>query len=278
MASGTDGGGRERGVGKTVLLNRVDRIAREVGYRTRMIDAQEQKGLPDLLVPHLRRTLLDLDRMGAIADQAKKALRVFKSFMSHVRLRYENAELSLDIDPEIGSAGSGYMDADLTAVFVAVGEAARGRETAVGILIDEIQSLTEPHLAARIMAMHRINQLGLPIFFAATGLPQVVGLTGDAKSYAERLFDFPRVDALSEDDTTEVLQRPAVASGAVREEGALARTRAITCGYPCFLREWGYHTWNRAAGPRITEQGGRTRRRRRLPAWTRVSSAPVMTG
>jgi len=243
-----------RGVGKTVLLNRIARQARESGYRICMIEAQEHKGLPELIVPHLRRTLLELDRMGALAEQVKRALRVLKSFLPSLKLRYADAELSLDIDPERGSADSGDLESDLATLFVAIGEAARARSVAVGILIDEIQYLTESHFGALILAMHRVSQAGLPVLLVATGLPQVVGLSGEAKSYAERLFDFPKLDALSEADAADALQRPAIAEGAVWDEAALALVRKITRGYPYFLQEWGYHAWNQAVGPRIRAQ------------------------
>ena len=240
-----------RGVGKTVLLNRIRQQAEDAGYKICMIEAQEQKGLPELIVPHLRRTLLELDRMGALAEQVKRALRVLKSFLPSLKLRYADAELSLDIDPETGAADSGDLESDLATLFVSVGEAARSRGVAIAILVDEVQYLSEAHLSALIMAMHRVGQSGLPVLLVATGLPQVVGLTGQAKSYAERLFDFPMVDALSDSDSDEALQRPAVSEGAIWDESALALVRQVTHGYPYFLQEWGYHTWNQAVGPRI---------------------------
>jgi hypothetical protein len=243
-----------RGVGKTVLLNRIGQQASEAGYRVCAIEAQEQRGLPELLVPHLRRTLLGLDRMGALAEKVKLGLRVLASFARLVKLRYADAELALDIDPEVGSADSGDLDTDLPALFIALGEAAQARSVAVAVLIDEVQYLTEPHLAALILAMHRVSQAGLPVLLVATGLPQVVGLTGQARSYAERLFDFPVVDALSDSDSADALQRPALVEGAEWDDDALGLVRAITHGYPYFLQEWGYHTWNVAAGPRISAQ------------------------
>ena len=240
-----------RGVGKTVLLNRIAQQARDASYRVCMIEAQEQKGLPDLIVPHLRRTLLELDRMGALAEKVKRALRVLKSFLPALKIRYADMDLSLDIDPETGAADSGDLESDLAILFVALGEAARARNVAVAILVDEIQYLSEAHMSALIMAMHRVNQSGLPVLLVATGLPQVVGLTGQAKSYAERLFDFPVVDALSDSDAADALQRPALSEGASWDAEALTVVRRITRGYPYFLQEWGYHTWNKAAGPEI---------------------------
>jgi hypothetical protein len=240
-----------RGVGKTVLLNRVSQEAKARQYRVCLIEAHEQKALPHLLVPALRRVLLDLDRMGALADKAKRALRVLKSFMSHVKVRYADAELALDIDPEAGAADSGDLEADLAVLFGAVAEAARARGVGVAIVIDEVQYLSDRDLGALIMAMHRVVQDGLPLLLVAAGLPQVVGLTGRAKSYSERLFDFPVVDALSASDADEALAIPAAQQGVTWHPAALSHVRELTGGYPYFLQEWGYHTWNVAAGPTI---------------------------
>src|SRR5271165_2537438 len=243
-----------RGVGKTVLLNRIARQAADADYRVCMIEAEEDKDLPDLIVPHLRRTLLELDRMGALAEQVKRALRILKSFLPNLKFRYADTELSLDIEPEQGTADSGDLEADLATLFVAIGEAARARKVAVGIMIDEIQCLTEAHFRALILAMHRVSQAGLPLLLTATGLPQVVGLIGEAKTYAERLFDFPTLAALSEQDAADALQRPAIVERAKWDDAALILTRKITHGYPYFLQVWGYNTWNHAAGPAIRAQ------------------------
>jgi hypothetical protein len=219
-----------------------------------VIEAQEQRGLPELLVPHLRQVLLDLDRMGALAERVKRSLRVLSSFMRKVKLSYGGAELALDIDPEVGAADGGDLNVDLATLFVSIGEAAQARSIPLAVLLDEVQYLSEAHLAALILAIHRLNQAGLPFLLVATGLPQVVGLTGQAKNDAERLFDFPIIDALSAGDSDDALQRPAIAEGAEWDGQALATVREITRGYPYFLQEWGYHTWNLAAGPRITAE------------------------
>ena len=171
--------------------------------------------------------------------------------MRTVKLSHNGVDIALDIDPEPGIADSGDRDNDLGALFRDVGEAARARAMPVAILIDEVQYLNERHLGALIMAMHRASQSGLPLLLAATGLPQVIGRTGQAKSYAERLFDFPMVDALSAADSDAALQIPAQSEQARWDDAALAEVRALTRGYPYFLQEWGYHTWTVAAGPVI---------------------------
>jgi hypothetical protein len=240
-----------RGVGKTVLLNRIRELAEAREFRTCSIEAHEQKRLPDLLVPHVRRILLDLDRMGAVSERARRGLRVLKSFLNGIKLRYGEAELSLDIEPEAGAADSGDVEADLPELLLALGRAAQDRKTAVALFMDEIQYLKEVELSALIMGIHRTVQESLPVVLVAAGLPQVVGLSGRSKSYAERLFDFPPVGALAPPDARRALQEPARQEQVVFEDAALDHILAVTQGYPFFIQEWGYATWNEAASSTI---------------------------
>lgn len=233
-----------RGVGKTVLLVRVRDIAADAGFRTCLIEAHEQKPLPALLVPQLRRLLLDLDRIGALSEQVKRGLRVFRSFVSGLKLKHGDVEVVLDLDPERGTADSGDLEADLPEMFSALGKAAASRGAAVALLVDELQYLTETEMSALIMALHRTAQEGLPIVMAAAGLPQVVGLTGRSKSYAERLFDFPELGALPAAEARRALVEPAKAEGVAFTTDALSALLAVTEGYPFFLQEWGYAVWN----------------------------------
>ena len=152
--------------------------------------------------------------------------------------------IGLDIDPEQGSADSGDLEIDLPNLFVAVAEAAEERKSAVAVLIDEIQYLNQKELGALIMAMHKIQQRQLPLVLMGAGLPILPGLAGESKSYAERLFSFPVVGALSEADTAKALREPAQAVGVVFEVTALQEIYRLTKGYPYFLQEWGKHSWN----------------------------------
>lgn len=240
-----------RGVGKTVLLNRVEDSAREAGYLTALIEAHEEKSLPALLLPELRRILLALDRGEQIEAAVKRGIRVLKSFTKGLKLKVGEVELGLDIDPEVGVADSGDLEADLPALFLAVGEAARARKTAVAIIIDELQYLTETEFSAVIMALHRIAQKGLPLLLVGAGLPQVIGLAGRSKSYAERLFDFPEIGPLSPADARLALVEPAERGGVCYAPEAIEELYAQTRGYPYFLQEWGYQAWNLAPKPLI---------------------------
>lgn len=235
-----------RGVGKTVLLNRVREMAEAQGYRALLIEAHENKPLPLLLLPPLRQTLFALDRMQNVSQKVKRGLRVLRSFIGAVKVKVGDAEFGLDIDPETGSADSGDLEADLAELFVAVGEAAADRGTAVAIIVDELQYMTEVEMSALIMAIHRVSQRSLPLVLIGAGLPQLVGLAGKSKSYAERLFTYPEVGALSLEDASRALQGPVATQGVAFTPEALAEVFRVTQGYPYFLQEWGYQSWNMA--------------------------------
>src|SRR3990167_9219704 len=239
-----------RGVGKTVLLGEIKHLAKLQGYKAIFIEAHEsrqKKNLPELLIPHLRRILFDLNRGDMVSEKAKKALRVFKSFISALKIKSGDLEFSIDIDTETGEADSGDLEVDLATLFVAIGEAAKDRDTAVAIIIDELQYVDEKELSAMIMAIHRISQKSLPLILVGAGLPQLVGKAGNSKSYAERLFSYPEVGALTKEDAKIALQAPVEALGIRFSSDALDQIYNMTKGYPYFLQEWGYHAWNIAA-------------------------------
>ncbi len=239
-----------RGVGKTVLLRRFVSEARKRGYLTGIIEADEQTAFIPTLAEQLRRILFELDTPAKVHALAKRAMRIFKSFT--IKAGLEGLSMSLGVDAERGFGDSGDIAIDLTALFTAIGEAAREQDTAVLIAIDEVQYLREPEFAALIKAIHVATQDLLPVFVVATGLPQVLTLAGEAKSYAERLFDFLSIGPLNRDDAREALVVPAAQEGVVFEDDAVEAVIDATRGYPFFLQEWAYNAWSVAAGPSIT--------------------------
>jgi hypothetical protein len=243
-----------RGVGKTVLLNDIDRMARSEGYRTVFIEAYEDKPFGPLIAQHLRGLLYELDRLAGTGDKVKRGLRVLRSFLGMLKVTYKDVTIGLDVDAEQGSSDSGDLAIDLPNLFVAVAEAAEDRQSAVAILIDEIQYFNHKELGALIMAMHKVQQRQLPLVLLGAGLPILPGLAGESKSYAERLFSFPEIGALSDDDAAKALQDPARAAGVAFEDVALSEVCRLTKGYPYFLQEWGYQAWNLAPDSPITLQ------------------------
>jgi hypothetical protein len=235
-----------RGVGKTVLLNAMSREAEQLGYMTIFLEAHEDKTLAVLLAPRLRNLLYKLDRMEGAKDKIKRALAVLKGFVGSIKLTFEDLHIGIDLEPEKGSADSGDLEIDLPELLMAVAEAAQSRGVAVAILIDEIQYFGEKELSALIMSMHRMQQRQLPLILLGAGLPILPRLAGESKSYAERLFAFPPIGPLEPADARKALQDPVTALGVRYETDALEEMVTLTQGYPYFLQEWGYQTWNQA--------------------------------
>lgn len=239
-------------MGKTVLLNEIERRAKTQGYRTIMVEAHEGKPLGQLLIPPLQSLLFDLDRIAGAEDKVRRAFRVLRSFIGGLNLTVNEITIGLDVDSERGAADSGDLELDLPTLFVAIAEAAAARSTAVALLIDEVQYFGSKELGALIMAMHRIQQRQLPLVLVGAGLPILPGLSGDSKSYAERLFNFSDVGPLSESDAATAIREPAREVGVAFTAEALAAIHRLTHGYPYFIQEWGYQSWNCADTSPIT--------------------------
>lgn len=239
-----------RGVGKTVLLNKIEEMAEDAGYLTSFIEAPEDRSLVELLYPKIHQVLRKL----SLIEQAKvatlSAMRALRSFASVFKVSVGDFDLS--VDPEPGLADSGNLEIDVTDLFLEVGRAAKSAGKGWAVFIDEVQYLKSDELAALIVAIHRVNQKGLPVLLFGAGLPQIAAIAGDAKSYAERLFTYPKIDALPAEAAKRAIREPINDEG---EEIALDLLDTVvrqTQGYPYFLQEWGYQLWNEAAASPIT--------------------------
>jgi hypothetical protein len=246
-----------RGVGKTVLLNRIRLDAEARGLATVRMEAPEERSLPAMIAPALRAALIRLDRLESAKSGMKKALRALVGFAKALKVKYQDIEVGLDLDAEKGLADSGDLDSDLSDLLAAAGEAAAERKTALVLFVDELQYVPEEQLASLITALHGANQARLPVTLVAAGLPQLIGQSGRAKSYAERLFDFVALDRLDAAAATVALRVPAEKEGVELEEDAIAEILAQTQCYPYFLQEWGKHSWNVARESPITAEDAR---------------------
>ncbi len=241
-----------RGVGKTVLLDRIRADAEVSGICALRMEAPEDRSLPSILVPQLRVALLKLSSRAKIKDLAQRALRGLAGFVSALKMKYQDIEVGLDFEPEPGLADSGDLEIDLQDLFQVVGEAAQADETCIAIFIDELQYVKEDELAALITALHRTSQRQLPVVMLGAGLPQVRGRMGRAKSYAERLFEFPEIGPLSDEDARRAIAKPAADEGVEIVDAALDLVVQQTRCYPYFLQEWGKHIWDVAERSPIT--------------------------
>ncbi len=207
-------------------------------------DTPEHRSLPSLLVPQLRLALLRLSRIAAAQDTAARGLRALAGFAKSLKVKFDDIEVGFDFDPEPGLADNGDLEGDLAALLEQVGVAASSAGTAVVLFIDELQYVKEEEFAALISALHRCAQRGLPITVVGAGLPQLRALAGNAKSYAERLFDYPMIGALGTAEATSAIVKPAQDRGADYTHEAAEEIVRQTHGYPYFLQEWGKHAWD----------------------------------
>jgi AAA ATPase domain len=241
-----------RGVGKTAVLNKVQQLAEDQGYESIYIEAYDEVRLAEVIARALRPVLLRLNRRAAAGDAGRRALRTLRDFASAFKVNIGGIEIGME--PAEGIADSGDLTADLPELLLAVGQAALDRKTAIAIIVDEIQYLSPGDLAALIMAIHRVIQKQLPVVLFGAGLPQLRGKMGEAKSYVERLFDFPNVDALDPKDAKQAIAEPAQREGVEFDAAALDEILRITQGYPYFLQEWGHAVWLAADTSPITKQ------------------------
>jgi AAA+ ATPase superfamily predicted ATPase len=243
-----------RGVGKTVLLTRLAQEAEAKGFIVVSVETPEKRSLPALLIPALRSALIKLDLVAAANDVGKKTLRVLGGFVSAMKLKFEDIEFGLDLGSEPGVADSGDLESDLVALFLEIGRAAKSKKTALILFVDEIQYIEKEQFAALIMALHKCTQLQIPVALVGAGLPQLVGQVGRAKSYAERLFEYPEIGPLSSTAAKQALETPAQKQNVEFDADAIAEILDKTKCYPYFLQEWGKHSWQCAERSPVTRQ------------------------
>ena len=229
-----------RGVGKTVLLTTFEDMALGRGWFPALSEIRHDTELRPLIARMSRRVLLAMSRAERVRDRARRALGVLKAFSVRTP---EGFELSIDVDALTGTADSGDLEEDLSELLVELGQAAKDAGSGVIFLLDEIQFLDQRSLEALISALHRIAQRELPLALVGGGLPSIPRLAGEAKSYAERLFTFPRIGSLSEAAATEALILPAREEAVEYEGAAVERILELSEAYPYFLQEYGRHVW-----------------------------------
>ena len=239
-----------RGTGKTVLLNEVGKIAEQAGLLVSKVESPEEESLARLLYPEMRKVMRSLSTVEAAKQIANRGLKGLRGFASIFKIDIAGVEVG--VEPEPGLADSGNLQYDLPDLFNVIGRAAQAAGKGWILLIDEVQYLSEADLRALIVSMHKMSQEGLPVLLVGAGLPQVARLAGEAKSYAERLFLYPEINALDADAAAQAVLKPILDEEASIAEAALQEIVVRTKGYPFFLQEWASTAWNCAEGPEIS--------------------------
>jgi hypothetical protein len=240
-----------RGVGKTVLLNRIAAHAVDAGYHTVELEASERGRLAEMLAPQFRAALVRMSRSERVKEIARQSLLTLRNFASAFNVTL-GGSVEVGIEPGEGGADTGDLDLDLPDLLVSIGEVAKAGKSGLAILIDEVQYLSSAELSGLIRAIHRVTQKNLPVVLFGAGLPQLAGLAGEAQSYAERLFRYPKIDRLTEAAAAEAIVEPLRRKGVVITDEAVEGISLATGRYPYFLQEWGSHTWRAAAESPIT--------------------------
>lgn len=240
-----------RGVGKTVLLNHACELAKDMDYAVIFEEADASMHQAGAFARELAQ------QIGTMLPQltkglAARALDKIRQALSAFSMTISPDGLSLRVEADPSPANTVHSGGNLTNLFVAIGEAAAERKQSILIAVDEVQDLPVEDMSALIAAAHRADQLLLPILLIGAGLPNLPGKAGNAKSYSERLFQFPRLGPLREDEAKEALVIPAERAGVEFQESALNRIVAASEGYPYFIQEWGKRTWNAASDNTIT--------------------------
>ncbi|MHB8139673.1 MAG: AAA family ATPase [Vulcanimicrobiaceae bacterium] len=240
-----------RGVGKTVLLSRFAGVAEDLGFATIGLEASSHTSIKPLLARDLRANLTRLHRRSGATEAFRRALGIFKSFSLSVGLD-GSIGVSADVSPAFGEGDSGDAEADLRELFTVLGKAYREAKSGLLISIDEMQYLSREELGGVIGAYHRVVQLELPLAIIGAGLPDLPGLAGEAKTYAERLFRFPELGRLSRDEVAQAINEPAAKAQVHFSDGAIDAIARASDGYPYYVQEWAYETWLTATRSPIT--------------------------
>jgi hypothetical protein len=240
-----------RGVGKTVLLNAFEDITVDRGWLAVQREFDEQTSLPAVVARAAQRILVDLKPSRKVAQKIRNSFTGLGTFSLKDPGGWE-----LSYTPP-SNAHADALGEDFVDLLLALGQAAEERDRGVVFLLDEVQFVPAGEFGAFVVGLHRLNQKALPVTCIATGLPSVPALAGEAKSYAERLFEYPRIDRLSETDAIAALRGPAWSRNVTFDEKALGYVYQQTEGYPYFLQQYGKFAWDVASDGLITLEDAR---------------------
>jgi hypothetical protein len=240
-----------RGVGKTVLLTNFTRTARSRNWLAAQVEAGTGRSLREALDEALHAPLADLARPTA-GKRLRRALKTAVSF----KASYDSAgawNFGVDLGETAGGgADTGVLETDLGKLVADLAAAAEEEGVGLALLVDEAQDLMPEELVALCAIAHAAGQENWPVVIAVAGLPSLPRVLAEAKSYAERLFLFERIEHLTEEGAAAALREPAVSEGVAWDDDAVAFTVTETMGYPYFLQEFGQDTWDSAEGDLIT--------------------------
>ena len=237
-----------RGVGKTVLLNRVEEMADNLGFLYSHIECNENFDFNKNIIIQSKKFINQLSLIKSVKELIDKVKLVVTSFKTTYSPDDNTWSFGWSQQPyNVETADTGDFTTDLITLFTSLGKLAQKANVPICFFIDEIQALDKKYLVALITAIHRMNQLGLPILLYAAGLPTILRIAGDAKSYSERLFNFTKISSLNDNDAIDAITVPALQYGVKFDDAAVSLILKHTGGYPYFIQQYGRISGNLAA-------------------------------
>ncbi len=241
-----------RGVGKTVLLNEADVMARENGWiSSGVVECNEDDEVELLMARLCHRALRRLSVGKRVSGRVERALGVLRAF-TFAADQDGKWRFNIDVQAVKGVADSGDAEADIIELLSEVGAAAAQHGSGAAFFLDEMQFLGHRSLGLVAAAMHGISQQNAPVLLVGAGLPQLPLMLKNAKPYTERLFEFRTIGGLPRATAAAALAVPAERHGAKFERKALELILDRAGGYPHFLQQWGETVWREADPPTIT--------------------------
>ena len=223
-----------RGVGKTVLINRLQEIAEEKNIFCKHIEVAERNDFISQIATCSQAFLRQISVKEKFKNLIKKPLDAIKSLVVSFDPNDNTFSLSLE---EKDLYKTNNLTQSLTDVFTSLGEAAAKAEIPICFFIDEIQYIKSENLGALIAAIHRTNQLGYPIMIIAAGLPKIYSMLSSEKSYSERLFIYKEIDSLEREQAIKAIEMPIKQFNVKYSDKAINKIIELTEGYPFFIQQ-----------------------------------------
>ncbi|MBR3993146.1 MAG: ATP-binding protein, partial [Anaerotignum sp.] len=240
-----------RGVGKTVLLNALQKNAGSYQIFCKYIEVETRKDFITQMIACSQMFVREASAAGKASHLIAKVIDALKSLSISFDPEANTFELSMQ---EQVLYKSNSLTQSLTDVFVAIGELAYDIHKPVCFFIDEIQYMKAEELGSLIAALHRVNQLGYPIMVIGAGLPKIYKMLADEKSYAERLFRYQTIGSLTPEEARIAIAEPAKQFFVTYTEEAIDYIVEITKGYPFFIQQLCQIIYDAVDGKEITKQ------------------------
>ena len=249
-----------RGVGKTVLLNRMQAEAEAAGWI--VVDREfsepdaEPHAFANALLTDVNRALRRLSLSARLKDRAGLMLQAAIEVVGALTVSYGEFRLSVDTKRRRGEPQR-RLDDDLREALTHICELCQKSEYRGLVLrYDEFHVVRErpgtPTLSALLSATSAVQQHSLPLMLMLCGLPPVVDNLSRSKSYSERMFSTQELGNLRPPEDRAAFVDPAVRLGRRYADEVVDGVMTDSGGYPFFIQVYGDALWTGSHGETIT--------------------------